>query len=57
MYTTLIFFILDEKKRFYENQFKDVSYNSKITWQLINEVACYENYINNKDKIGNIIKD
>lgn len=37
------------KKKFYENKFKTISNNPKLTWQLINEITCAK--INNNDTI------
>jgi len=41
------------KKKFYENKFKTISNNPKLTWQLINEIICSKNI--NKDTIKTII--
>lgn len=42
-------------KNFYEKKFKSVSYNPKLTWQLINEVK--RSKTKYKDKIETIISN
>lgn len=41
------------KQTFYENKFKSVSDNLKLTWKLINKISCTK--INKKDEIKTVI--
>jgi len=43
------------KRKFYENKFKTISNNPKLTWQLINEITYSKNI--NKDTIKTIINN